>query len=128
MPKNDAYKWLWVSVLTICITSCTQATPPTTQPTNPTQPVCSGELRIEVLPSDHLTLRVGERVSPHVRYTTCGGEKELDVRLVFENKSPEVISVTTSTGEITGKAVGEGLVTFADVDYGDSGTIYVMVK
>lgn len=81
-----------------------------------------------MLPSDHLTLPVGERVSPHVRYTTCGGEKELDVRLVFENKSPEVISVNTRTGELTGKAVGEGLVTFVDVDYGDSGAIYVTVR
>ena len=81
-----------------------------------------------MLPSDHLTLRVGEHITPRVRYTTCGGEKELDVRLVFTNESLEVISVNTRTGEITGKAVGEGLVTFADVAYGDSGAIHVMVK
>ena len=88
---------------------------------------CTAALMIQLSETER-TIAVGERFTPWVRLSGCGGREHESDTFSWRAEDPRVVAVDAERGTVTGLALGRTLVAVRGAAHGELGTVLVSVR
>jgi len=89
---------------------------------------CTLELAVSIQPGSALNLQVGQRITPNVALSSCGGREELDDTFTWVSSAPTVAPVNATSGEIVALEPGTAQIDVTGAKYGRVAAISVTVQ